>query len=256
LKEHAAPTDSRRLLIVNADDFGLSAGTNAGIIEAYESGIVTSASLMVRAPAAVEAVALSLERPSLSVGLHIDLGEWMYRDSGWHLIDFVVDVDDRIAVQEEVARQLEWFTTLLGRSPSHLDSHQHAHRQQPACDVVRGAAERLGVSLRHYDPRITYRGDFYGQTGNGQPLGEAIAPSSLIRILEDLPIGVTELSCHPGRDQNLNTMYRREREREVEALCAPEVRAAIEELEIELISFDDLRATGSLAPTSCAEGLR
>ena len=39
-------------LIVNADDFGLCAGVNQGIIEAHERGIVTSASLMVRYPAA------------------------------------------------------------------------------------------------------------------------------------------------------------------------------------------------------------
>ena len=46
-----------RILIVNADDFGLSAGVNCGIVEAHDKGIVTSASLMVHMPAAAEAVA-------------------------------------------------------------------------------------------------------------------------------------------------------------------------------------------------------
>jgi predicted glycoside hydrolase/deacetylase ChbG (UPF0249 family) len=248
-----AHSSAHRRLIVNADDLGLSSGTNAGIVAAHDDGIVTSASLMVRTRASFEAVALAVERPNLSIGLHIDLGEWMYRDDGWHLIDFVVDVDDRAAVQDEVARQLERFAMLVGRDPSHLDSHQHAHRQEPACSVVRAEAMRLGIPLRHYDYRIAYRGDFYGQTGNGQPLAEAITPHSLVRILEELPSGITELSCHPGMDQNLNTMYRREREREVEALCAPEVRAALEELEIELISFDDLRAIGVGTSASCVE---
>ena len=41
-----------RRLIVNADDLGLSAGVNRGIVEAHARGIVTSASLMVRQPAA------------------------------------------------------------------------------------------------------------------------------------------------------------------------------------------------------------
>jgi predicted glycoside hydrolase/deacetylase ChbG (UPF0249 family) len=249
-----APSSSRRQVIVNADDFGLSSGTNAGIIVAHDNGIVTSASLMVRTRASVEAVALAVERPHLSIGLHIDLGEWMYRDDGWHLIDFVVDVDDRAAVRDEVARQLERFTMLVGRGPSHLDSHQHAHRQEPACSLIRAEAMRLEIPLRHYDRRVAYRGDFYGQTGNGQPLGEAITPRGLIRILAELPSGITELSCHPGQDQNLNTMYRREREREVEALCAPEVRAALEELEIDLISFDDLRGIDAVgAPAGCLE---
>ena len=45
---------AQRYLIVNADDFGQSPGINRGVIEAHENGIVTSASLMVRWPAAAE----------------------------------------------------------------------------------------------------------------------------------------------------------------------------------------------------------
>ena len=51
-----------RILIVNADDFGLSAGVNCGIAEAHDEGIVTSASLMVHMPAAAEAVTLVRNR--------------------------------------------------------------------------------------------------------------------------------------------------------------------------------------------------
>ena len=46
-----------RYLIVNADDFGLSPGVNRGVVQAHERGIVTSASLMVRQPAAGAAAA-------------------------------------------------------------------------------------------------------------------------------------------------------------------------------------------------------
>ena len=52
---------SERILVVNADDFGQSEGVNRGIIEAHTNGIVTSASLMVRWPAAREASALRSE---------------------------------------------------------------------------------------------------------------------------------------------------------------------------------------------------
>ena len=62
-----------RYLIVNADDFGQSTGINKGVIQAHEEGIVTSASLMVRWPAAPEAAAYARNRPGLSVGLHVDL---------------------------------------------------------------------------------------------------------------------------------------------------------------------------------------
>ena len=64
-----------RTLIVNADDFGRSAEINAGIVQAHRDGIVTSASLMVRWPAAVGAAAYARERPDLALGLHFDLGE-------------------------------------------------------------------------------------------------------------------------------------------------------------------------------------
>jgi predicted glycoside hydrolase/deacetylase ChbG (UPF0249 family) len=64
-----------RTLIVNADDFGLTSGVNAGIARAHEEGILTSASLMVRWPAAAEAAAYAARTPGLSVGLHVDLGE-------------------------------------------------------------------------------------------------------------------------------------------------------------------------------------
>jgi predicted glycoside hydrolase/deacetylase ChbG (UPF0249 family) len=101
---------------------------------------------------------------------------------------------------------------------------------------------------------VAYRGDFYGQTGTGHPLTEAISAYGLIKILEKVPTGITELSCHPGDDDSLNTMYRRERQREVEALCALEVRAAIEELEIELISFHDVGQEQSTCPPSYWEG--
>ena len=60
-------------LIVNADDLGHSTGINAGIFEAHERGLVTSATLMVGFPAA-EAAARELARhPNLGVGLHTTL---------------------------------------------------------------------------------------------------------------------------------------------------------------------------------------
>ena len=65
----------RRVLIVNADDFGQSPSVNRGIVQAHRTGIVTSASLMVRQKATAEAIELSRACPALSLGLHLDLGE-------------------------------------------------------------------------------------------------------------------------------------------------------------------------------------
>src|ERR671927_41765 len=60
-----------RALIVNADDLGLSAGVNAGVLAAHQAGLVTSATLMANMPGAADAVAAA--PPSLAVGLHLNL---------------------------------------------------------------------------------------------------------------------------------------------------------------------------------------
>src|SRR3954465_14269535 len=117
-----------RVLIVNADDFGQSAAITRGILRAHEHGIVTSTSLMVRAPAASYAAEHAGE---LDLGLHIDLGEWTYRDGGWLPVYERVPMCDRSAVEDEINFQLNQFRRLTGKSPSHLDSHQHVHLSEP-----------------------------------------------------------------------------------------------------------------------------
>ena len=107
---------TERLLIVNADDFGRSASVNHGVIEAHERGIDTSASLMVRWAAAEEAAAYARAGSGLSLGLHVDVGEWAYRENGWiQLYGAAADLE------AEVAQQLGRFRELAGRDPTHLD---------------------------------------------------------------------------------------------------------------------------------------
>ena len=67
-----ASSEPRRL-IVNADDFGLSASVNQAVIRAHRDGILTTASLMVNEPGCAEAVKLAKENPKLGVGLHLTL---------------------------------------------------------------------------------------------------------------------------------------------------------------------------------------
>ena len=61
----------KRLLIVNADDFGLDAACNHAIIRAHREGILTSASLMTNEGGFDEAVELARQNPRLGVGLHL-----------------------------------------------------------------------------------------------------------------------------------------------------------------------------------------
>jgi predicted glycoside hydrolase/deacetylase ChbG (UPF0249 family) len=230
------------VLIVNADDFGRSQGINRGIALAHDQGIVTSASAMVLWPAAEEAAQLAGERPSLGVGLHVDLGEWAHVDGEWRA-DYTRAGPGEAAVAEEVERQLVRFRALFGRSPTHLDSHQHVHRGEPVRTVVLEAARRLAIPVRDLTPGIVYRGDFYGQTAKGEPVPDAIAVTHLLRVLSSLPSGVTELGCHPGAEPEMGSSYAIERLRELEVLCDPRVRAAVQAEGVELRSFEGFRDT-------------
>ena len=132
-----------RALIVNADDFGLTAGINHGIAQAHEEGIVTSASLMTEQPAAEAAAAYARAHPDLSVGLHVDLGEWKFEADEW-----------RQLYERSQDGQLERFRELVGRDPTHLDSHQHVHLREPARSALIELAAELGVALRHFDEGV------------------------------------------------------------------------------------------------------
>lgn len=245
---------AKRYLIVNADDFGQSHSVNQGVIEAYERGIVTSASLMVRWPAAPEAAAYSRQHPTLSLGLHVDLGEWAYREGHWVQVYAVVSSNDTAVVAAEVSRQLAAFRHLVGREPTHIDSHQHVHRGEPLRTVLMAVANELAVPLRHCSAAVGYRGDFYGQTANGTPFPDAISVDGLLKILATLPPGCTELGCHPGAGNDLDTMYCRERAEEVKVLCDPRVRTFIAAMGIELRSFLNLPTAAAACPLATRAG--
>lgn len=229
-----------RKLIVNADDLGYTPATTAGILAAHEHGIVTSASLMVRPASAAEAVLKAEALGFRDLGLHLDLGEWVSRAGEWTALYEVVDLEDERAVAAECERQVGLFRELTGRDPTHLDSHQHVHRQEPVRGVAVAIAGRLGIPLRDCTPRITYRGDFYGQYGRGIAAPELLTEEAIEHILRDTTADVVEIGCHPGWDPDLETMYCHERIREVEVLSSPTLRTRIAALGFELATFASL----------------
>jgi chitin disaccharide deacetylase len=230
---------TQRVLIVNADDFGRSPGVNRGVIRAHQEGIVTSATMMVRWPAAEEAAAYS-RHSSLSVGLHLDLGEWEFHDGEWHTRYQVLATETANSVAQELSRQLEQLERMIGRPPTHLDSHQHVHREDPTRTALLRAGERLGVPVRDITPGIAYSGVFYGQDAQGTPVPEAITVRALVEAIETLPAGITELGCHPATETDHDSTYGAERLQELETLCDPRARAAIDRRGVDLRSFADL----------------
>jgi predicted glycoside hydrolase/deacetylase ChbG (UPF0249 family) len=195
--------------------------------------------LMVRGAAAAEAADYGRRRARLGVGLHLDLAEWIYQDGTWTALYQVVDSADASAVEKEVRRQLDAFIALMARPPTHLDSHQHVHRDEPLCTIAQRLAADLRIPLRHFS-QVRYCGEFYGQSGKGDPVPEAITVESLIAVLRRLPAGISELACHPGYAEDVETIYRSERAREVVTLCDASVKRCLFEEQIALIDFSGM----------------
>jgi predicted glycoside hydrolase/deacetylase ChbG (UPF0249 family) len=222
-----------RHVVVNADDFGASPGVNRGIVESHRRGIVTSASLMTEMPASSEAARLARECASLSVGLHATLpdGEWKSE----------ADLPAAAAVRAALEAQLSRFEQLLGRPPTHLDSHHHIHTRPFLLPHFEELASHCAIPLRDCSG-VRYCSRFYGQW-DGESRPEEVSAGALIRILDaETADGVVELGCHPGRpDPGLTSSYSAERELELRALCDERVRSFVEQQAIVLVGFDEVR---------------
>jgi chitin disaccharide deacetylase len=214
-------------LIVNADDFGLTVGVSQGIVDAHVGGIVTSTSLMVDTPAVEHAVGLAGAHPGLSIGLHF--------------VDDSPALDEPGRAADEFARQLSRFRELMGREPTHVDSHHHVHFRRMS--TFAPLVEPLGVPLRG-DGRVRYLGAFFAHPQRGVVDYDRIRRPFLLRLLGEISSdeGLVELGCHPGRvTEELHSSYTGEREIELGTLTEPDLAAAIEALGLTLASYADWR---------------
>jgi predicted glycoside hydrolase/deacetylase ChbG (UPF0249 family) len=137
-----------RKLIINADDFGLTAGVNRGIVEAHNGGVVSSTTLMANGPAFDDAVAAARSAPNLSVGCHVVLVDGtpvsapdavdtlrairsaepdrFYSSLSAFAARAMLGGFDRDQVVAEVVAQIKKIQA-AGIQVTHLDTHKHAH---------------------------------------------------------------------------------------------------------------------------------
>ena len=88
---------------------------------------------------------------------------------------------------------------------------------------------------------------------NGKTCPGAVTTAALLQVLAELPTGETEMACHPGYAEDLDTMYRFERADEVAALCDSRVRAAVEAAGIILSTFAIVREKWGAAVAPAAD---
>jgi chitin disaccharide deacetylase len=154
-------------LIVNADDFGISAGVNRGIIEAHQRAIVTSTTVMINMPDAADGIRLAREQaPNLGLGLHINFSfgvpvspadkvPSLVLPSGTFCSTFgqIISMAGQFTaedVQTEIRAQMERFIQLVGRPPDHLDSHHNITYFHPAAfEMMLMFADEYHIPLRN-----------------------------------------------------------------------------------------------------------
>jgi hopanoid biosynthesis associated protein HpnK len=227
-----------KFLIINADDFGLHPSVNEAVEEAHKKGVLTSASLMVGAVAAEDAIERAKRLPGLRVGLHVVVVDG-HASSPPQTIPSIADREGRLGdnllafgikllrpaarrqLREEIRAQFRAFA-LTGLSLDHVNVHKHLHVHPLVLTMLIEIAQEFGsppirvphepgwdlspdkLLMRPWLKRMTRRCRAAGLYSNDQLFGLAdsgrMDESRLLSVLSDLPYGVTEIYSHPAKE--------------------------------------------------------
>lgn len=151
-----------KFLIVTADDFGLHEAVNDAVRQATVGGILTTASLMVAAPATDAAVRLALTLPKLRVGLHLVLVDGVAAlparlvpelvDSNGRFLNhmvlnsvrFVASRRVRAQLAAEIRAQFEAFAR-TGLALDHVNAHKHFHLHPTILEMILRIGQEFGL---------------------------------------------------------------------------------------------------------------
>jgi predicted glycoside hydrolase/deacetylase ChbG (UPF0249 family) len=221
--------------------------------------MVTSATLMVAYPAAAEAASLAKERASLGVGLHVALSGGPPVLPAAQLPTLVDDKGLLPAKPEglskahprellaEARAQLARFRELMGRLPTHFDSHHHSHALPAVLDALVTLSWETGRPVRSQAPHVRERLRLETIPTNDHFIDafydRGATLENLIALLGRVDDGTTELMCHPAVvDDELrsSSSYTEPRARELAALTHSDARATLQALGIQLANYDAL----------------
>lgn len=254
-----------KTLIINADDCNLTSQVTEAILKSHENGIVTSTTFLVNLPSEPGVVRELLARKKLGIGLHLNvtLGKPVAKSS---LVKSLLQKDGRFKkkdqypakrlppvseITEEFKAQLQKFTRLFKRLPTHVDVHHHMHDYRPFLEALAAVAQKYRLPIRwtrlltEPDVKAAYKGlkttdHFYGNLDPHTFWTEEV----LRHLLFTLPEGTSEIMCHPGWvDDELCAISSLTipREREYQLFSLKELRRYIDHLGIKLAHFGCLR---------------
>lgn len=268
------PSERKKVLFVNADDFGFTVDVNEGIVDAHVRGILTSTTLMANGFAFADAVQRAKATPTLDVGCHLVLigGPSLVTKSP---LPASISAMMRAVTfgglepYHEFRAQIKKIIA-AGIRPTHLDTHKHTHLFPPVLDAVarlsqefsvpwvrrpfdfpldgqrvplprQALSKSLNVMRRRFHSKLARHGCWTTDYFAGFSLTGHLKIQDLVHLLDQLPEGVTELMVHPGycREalRNAPTRLKESREDELQALTAVATKAAIERNGIQLARY-------------------
>ena len=268
---------ARKLLVINADDFGFTPDVNEGIVEAHRGGMLTATTMLANGAAFDDALRLARETPSLDIGAHLALVSGRSVLTGRPLPAGVPQLLAALALRrirpyEELRAQLARLVG-AGLRPTHLDTHKHTHLAPPVLDAVsrvgeefgirwvrrpfdfpleapagpaskRMASRALGLLRGRFQRVLTRHGCRSTDHFAGFRITGRFGAAELVELIGALPEGSTELMCHPGRCREplrkARTRLKDSRERELAALLSGEAREALRRHGVELVNYAGL----------------
>lgn len=201
-------------LILNGDDFGISRGVNAAMIDCFTHGFMTSCSMMTNMPYAKEAAELMKKYPDLSVGIHFNLTvgkpitvglKTLVKEDGTFNKGMLKDSEqvDIKEIEKELQAQMDRFIALTGQLPTHINSHHGIEMIKGAEKIVCEFSRRYNLPVRRFftlpsgnHPEIDYE-----IPGAKFSFNEINTPQNLIDIFSEAEIAsndIFEYALHPG----------------------------------------------------------
>ncbi len=250
----------KRVLIVNADDCNLTPGVTHAILDCHDRGILTSTTFMANLPIQKETVRQLLKRKNLGVGVHLNVTfgkpvskspqiKSLLGPDGLFRPDLKTVGAPLVGARSKAGRaqgpplpsahelaleyqaQINRFTDAFDRKPTHLDTHHQVHNHSFFLKVLADVARKNGLPIRRSALKMTSVRTTGFIFGNLNPAGYWTR-EPLVTILQNLPAGVSEIMCHPGRhDRALEQVssFREGRQKEWELFRSPFLRAILEQ---------------------------
>ncbi len=266
------PADAR-LLIINADDFGMCHGVNEAIIGALTAGVARSTSLMVPCPGAVQAINFLRANPKRPFAVHLTAisdsvhNRWrpltarekvpsLVDEAGYfydfdHMGDFLAQV--RLDQLEMEFRAQIDVVLAAGLHPSHLDWHSLRISHRPDIfNVMFRLAREYGLALRVFIRSLIEKLQSQGFPTNDHDvldsygLDPATKAMHYAELLRDLPVGLSEWAVHPGLDTPellaLEPGGNHIRQADYDFLVSPQAKKIIRDEGIILLDYRALQA--------------